>query len=197
MYLANPINAFLITKRLTIDFESLLKAANSSTDQNFLSKFETNRQKYKYPTERDVEAAAESLIQLQDVYDLSTRDLADGVLNKVVGELSMSAGDCFFIGQRAFRIEDYFHAELWLLEAMSRLEAEEPPSVARIDILDYLAYLNYEKGDIAKAIQLIEELLEIDPKHDVGLHNLKYYSQKLESKTGSGELNEINEVRSF
>ena len=73
-YLSNPINAYLLVKRLTTDWQTVESIIN---DKSFsmLMKNET------FPSFEDLSGAAEAVIRLQDTYKLDTSSLADGIIS--------------------------------------------------------------------------------------------------------------------
>lgn len=110
-YLANPINAYLLVKRLTTDWkntENLLKndiyqgitIINKNItfniyhlNFNFSELFEifleemtnnlTDSDNIKFPTNEDLSGAAVALTRLQDTYNLDTQSIARGELNGI------------------------------------------------------------------------------------------------------------------
>jgi prolyl 4-hydroxylase len=56
------------------------------------------------------------------------------------------AGDCFELGRQSYNIGDYYHTVLWMTEALERCEQEYNKTVAKSDILEYLAFSTYKQG---------------------------------------------------
>lgn len=103
--MANPVNAFLIVKRLTSDWnyvESLMgqnAAESTKTYQTLLFSHESailnfkaflqnitsqrDTTSVKFPEREDLNGAAAALFRLQDTYQLSTHDVADGLIQGV------------------------------------------------------------------------------------------------------------------
>ena len=65
------------------------------------------------------------------------------------GFLFPTASDCFELGRQSYNSGDHHHTMLWMNEALDKLaqSSEKTPSgtasVARSDILEYLAFSNY------------------------------------------------------
>ncbi len=96
-YLANPVNAYVLIKRLTSDWnyvESMMK--NNMADE-FINNITQRRQmnQVRYPDQEDLNGAAIgkscnyrnpgaiddlALLRLQDTYRMDTRDLANGII---------------------------------------------------------------------------------------------------------------------
>ena len=56
------------------------------------------------------------------------------------------AGDCFELGRQTYNSGDHYHTVLWMQEALKRFHEEDVPTVAREDILEYLAFSTYMQG---------------------------------------------------
>ncbi|KIH57375.1 tetratricopeptide repeat protein [Ancylostoma duodenale] len=89
------------------------------------------------------------------------------------------AGDCFTIAKAAYNDGDYYHVIMWMQEALKRLEKEEEPTADREDVLEYLSYSLYKQGNLKHALQLIEELYKLNPKHPRAKGNIKWYEDLL------------------
>jgi len=85
-------------------------------------------------------------MRLQDTYKLDTASVARGELNGVQYSTELSAGDCFELGRQSYNIGDYYHTVLWMTEALERYEEENNKTVAKSDILEYLAFSTYKQG---------------------------------------------------
>ncbi len=56
------------------------------------------------------------------------------------------AGDCWELGRQSYNNGDHYHTVLWMAEALNKFEDESNKTVAREDILDYLAFSTYKQG---------------------------------------------------
>lgn len=56
------------------------------------------------------------------------------------------ANDCFVLGLQSFNENDFYHAELWLNEALTRNEKEQSSTTIRWAILEYLANSTFMQG---------------------------------------------------
>ncbi|OWR44650.1 prolyl 4-hydroxylase alpha subunit precursor, partial [Danaus plexippus plexippus] len=83
-YLGNPINAFTLIKRLTIDLDDIEKSIEIGTEYIKNITIINNHANVKYPTLEDLTGAAQALTRLQQTYKLDVKDLSEGRLNGVV-----------------------------------------------------------------------------------------------------------------
>ena len=102
-YIANPINAYLLVKRLTADWKQVEGVMTQNTGpgnnisipfglfveprliivlQNaaFIHNITQHRGVLHFPSDEDLNGAAMALMRLQDTYMLDTHDLAEGEL---------------------------------------------------------------------------------------------------------------------
>lgn len=73
----------------------------------------------------------------------------------------LTVDDCFDMGKTAYNDADYYHAVLWLQQALKQLDDGEEAVVSKADILDYLSYSVYQMGDLPRAIELTRRLVAI------------------------------------
>ncbi|CAG0885523.1 unnamed protein product [Darwinula stevensoni] len=64
-------------------------------------------------------------------------------------------------------------------EALKRFHEEDMPTIAREDILEYLAFSTYMQGKTEEALQLTDELLKLMPHHPRAPGNKIYYEEEL------------------
>lgn len=176
-YLLNPINAYLLTKRLTSDWRDLESIMTMDVGSQFIQNVTNYREILKFPTEEDLAGAANALIRLQDTYNLATESLARGELNGVQYSTAMSSEDCFEIGRQMYNNRDYHHTILWMTEAINRLNNES--RLPHSDLLEYLAFSTFKEGDIKSALKMTDELLDMVPDHQRARGNKYYYEKEL------------------
>lgn len=71
----------------------------------------------------------------------------------------LTVDDCFDMGKTAYNEADYYHAVLWMQQALKQLDAGEEALISKVDILDYLSYSVYQMGDLPRAVELTRRLL--------------------------------------
>ncbi|XP_040218229.1 prolyl 4-hydroxylase subunit alpha-1 isoform X2 [Rana temporaria] len=190
-FLGHPVNAFKLMKRLNTEWQELENLVLKDMSDGFISNLTIQRQSF--PTDEDQTGAAKALIRLQDTYNLDTDTLSRGNLPGVKCKATLTAEDCFELGKVAYTESDYYHTELWMEQALHQLDAGELSSVEKVVILDYLSYAVYQQGDLKKALKLTKRLLELDPEHQRGNGNLKYFEYimaKESNKTSSSDSDE-------
>ncbi|CAB3364018.1 Hypothetical predicted protein [Cloeon dipterum] len=180
-YLNNPINAYLLVKRLTSDWHHVERLMQDDVGRVFIDRIAGYRETLKFPTDEDLNGAAVALMRLQDTYHLKTNAVASGVLNGVQYSSEMSAHDCFELGRQSYNNGDYYHTSLWMHEAMDRLQQETNKTTTREDILEYLAFSTYMQGNVKVALTLTNELLELVPSHQRAQGNKVYYENQIKS----------------
>ena len=176
-YLLNPINAYLLTKRLTSDWKELEQIMTMDVGSQFIQNVTNYRDILKFPTDEDLAGAANALIRLQDTYNLDTSSLARGELNGVQYSTEMSSDDCFEIGRQMYNNQDYRHTILWITEAINRLNNDS--RLLRSDLLEYLAFSTFKEGDVRSALDMTNELLDMVPDHKRAQGNKYYYEKEL------------------
>jgi prolyl 4-hydroxylase len=186
-YLLNPINAYLLTKRLTTDWKDVEELLTIDVGLQYIKNVSNYRSLLKFPTEEDLTGVAIGLIRLQDTYGLKTADLADGKLNGVQFSTEMSSEDCFEIGRQSYINNNFFYTILWMNEALNRLNMRS--QLSRADILEYLAFSTFKEGNVENALKMTNELLELLPDHQRAIGNKNYYEKELR------KLNEKSQLR--
>jgi len=76
--------------------------------------------------------------------------------------LLFTASDCFEIGKLSYNKKDYYHALMWLLQALYAYEAGDVNGVDKFLLLDFLVY-TADEVDRSK-------LLNVNPAFFVHLH---------------------------
>jgi prolyl 4-hydroxylase len=183
-YVSNPVNAYLLIKRLTSDWKYITHLMRSNTADYFIQNVTEGRVNngVKYPDEEDLDGAANALLRLQDTYKLSTKELSEGIVaGDTVGK-PLTAQDCFEVGRAAYNGKDYYHTLQWMEEALEKLKTEKPPTKQESDILEYYAYALYKQGNVKHALKLTKKLAKIDPKHPRAAGNVKWYEDMLDEK---------------
>ncbi|XP_065371276.1 prolyl 4-hydroxylase subunit alpha-1 [Calliphora vicina] len=181
-YVSNPINAYLLTKRLTTDWKQVENLMAHDVGGDFLTNITNFRNILKFPSDEDLNGAAVALMRLQDTYNLETSSLAKGELNGIQYSTEMSSDDCFELGRQSYVNHDYYHTVLWMNEAMTRM-LDDPRNrtlaFTKADILEYLAFSTYKQGNVESALSMTNELLQLIPDHERASGNKVYYEKEL------------------
>ncbi|XP_046656313.1 prolyl 4-hydroxylase subunit alpha-1-like [Daphnia pulicaria] len=203
-YLSNPVNAYLLVKRLTSDWKKVEGVISKNAGSAYIQNITQHRSLLRFPNEEDLNGAAVALMRLQDTYKLDTHALAEG---KLLGgkkySRHLTAGDCWELGRQSYNNGDHYHTVLWMAEALNKFEDESNKTVAREDILDYLAFSTYKQGNLKEALQMTNELLKIVPYHQRALGNKRHYEKLLrqlgvtERRGETGDEDNINMSEPF
>lgn len=74
----------------------------------------------------------------------------------------LTADDCFDLGKVAYSEADYYHTELWMVQALRQLDQGEMSSAVDAGtVLDYLSYSVYQQGELERALDFTKRLLEL------------------------------------
>lgn len=175
-FLQNPLNAYLLVKRLNTDWkylENLMKSYRNDDSIDVL------KNRIKFPDDDDLAGAAEGLVRLQKMYKLNISSLADGhILNRHSSQ-KLTADDCYEVGRYSYSVGDFRYSCLWMREALKRLNSEIMESTNREELLELLAYSTYMEGDINEALKYTLQLLDIAPDNPRALNNKHFFEMTL------------------
>lgn len=183
-FLGNPINAYLLVKRLTVDWADLQNImTDDSMGKAMLNNLTNMAEFLRWPDEEDLNGVAVALMRLQDTYNLDTSQLARGqIYGKKHAYRELTAADCFELGRQSYNGGDHYHTMLWMNEALKRQETESNKTVEHADILEYLAFSTYMQGNIRQALKLTNVLLAERPNHQRAMGNKVYYEEALQAQ---------------
>ncbi|XP_070137070.1 prolyl 4-hydroxylase subunit alpha-2 isoform X1 [Drosophila bipectinata] len=184
-YFGNPLNAFTTIRRLVYDwkfnvFEPIFNTTNLEDYKNSLSGG-LKTIDFKGPNAEDLKGATRGLLRLQNIYQLPTSQLANGVLagEKNHLNISLSASDCLELGKNLCEMQEYFYGSEWLLEARKKINDDSSdlisPNVTDVEILEKLIPAYYHLGNLKLANKLNNEILEQESDHEEALRNKVVY----------------------
>ncbi|CAG4974243.1 unnamed protein product [Parnassius apollo] len=186
-YLGNPINAFTLIKRLTTDLDFIEQSIKVGTE--YVKNITVSHADVKYPTLEDLTGAAQALTRLQDTYHLDISELAEGRLNGVIYRgikypplitTPMTAGDCYELGRTLYNEKDFQNSLRWMMEALRKYEDEKDVyNFTNVDILEYISFSYYLLGDVRKALEWTNKLLEVDPTHPRARGNVPHFQKSI------------------
>ncbi|XP_069159184.1 prolyl 4-hydroxylase subunit alpha-1 isoform X1 [Procambarus clarkii] len=183
-FLGNPINTYLLVKRLTVDWTDMQNImTDDSMGKAMLNNLTSMADFLRWPDEEDLAGVAVALMRLQDTYNLDTAQLARGhIYGKKQAYRELTAADCFELGRQSYNAGDHYHTMLWMNEALKRQEMESNKTVDHSDILEYLAFSTYMQGNVRQALKLTDELLAEKPNHQRAQGNKVYYEEALQAQ---------------
>lgn len=179
-FLGHPVNAFKLMKRLNTEWGELESLVLTDMSDVFISNLTIQRQHF--PNDDDQHGAAKALTRLLDTYQLDTNTMSTGQLlpGSPSAASRLTADDCYDLGKVAYSEADYYHTELWMVQALRQLDqGEAGAAVDAVAILDYLSYSVYQQGELERALDFTKRLLELEPTHQRANGNLKYFEYQL------------------
>ncbi|XP_027825750.1 prolyl 4-hydroxylase subunit alpha-2 isoform X3 [Ovis aries] len=179
-YLAHPVNAYKLVKRLNTDWPALEDLVLQNSAADFIANLSVQRQFF--PTDEDETGAAKALMRLQDTYKLDPDTISKGELPGTKYQAVLSVDDCFGMGRSAYNEGDYYHTVLWMEQVLKQLDAGEEATTTKAQVLDYLSYAVFQLGDLHRAVELTRRLLSLDPSHERAGGNLHYFERLLEEE---------------
>lgn len=185
-YISNPVNAYVLIKRLTSDWSTVENMMRYNAAEDYLKNITSQRDSVfvKFPDQEDLDGAATALMRLQDTYKLDTRDIAEGHIQGVQKTETLDAHACFEIGRIAYNQKDYYHTLMWMEEANARMIRENPPTVQEWEILEYLAFAMFQQGNVKRALRMTKRLLKLNPENPRAHGNIVYYEDQLAKVSG-------------
>ncbi|XP_039269093.2 prolyl 4-hydroxylase subunit alpha-2-like [Styela clava] len=178
-YLGHPVNQYLLLKRLIMGFELIEDLIDRNrTFADHLSTIRSN-----IPDKEDIKESATALRRLQVTYKLDIQQLAKGIVKDA--DKSLSADDCYQIGEAAYLDKDFYGCASWMEEAYNRVW-EGDTSRGWFEVSDYLAYAQSELGNFERAFSLTRELLTAEPDNARLLANFALLSQQVDDLTKDG-----------
>lgn len=184
-FVGHPVNAFKLMKRLNTEWGDLESLVLRDSADGFISNLTLQRQHF--PTDEDQTGAAKALLRLQDTYRLDANTISTGDLPGVTIKSPMTVEDCYELGKIAYTDSDYYHTELWMVQALRQLDRGEESPVDTVLVLDYLSYSIYQQGELERALELTKRLLSLDPEHQRARGNLKYFQFQREKQRNASD----------
>ncbi|XP_017000622.2 prolyl 4-hydroxylase subunit alpha-1 [Drosophila takahashii] len=170
-YLGHPLHAFRLIKRLVQDWDALVfeSILENKPREDFREFVEVLGRDLGYPDQTELQGAIKGLARLQKVYNLTTSDLADGVINGIGYDSELHWRECYEIGVQLFDLGDYERSLEWLQVAFVLLRnsplEEKDENKYLSDIREYAAMANFELGNPKRGARLLNQILEPEPKH--------------------------------
>ncbi|KAF8788354.1 Prolyl 4-hydroxylase subunit alpha-1 like protein [Argiope bruennichi] len=149
-FVSNPINAFVLIKKFTVDWDEA-RTVMSCQPSN-----EIAAGNVVFPDQDDLSGAAKALLRVQQTYSLETDYLSEGKILGAANGLPLSADDCFELGRQAFHAGFYDSAISWL-ELSQQKQFENGSDIRNSsEILTYLAMSEYQLDRIYKNLNRLE-----------------------------------------
>lgn len=120
--IGNPLQAFQLIKRLTINWPTVRSILHDDSWKSV--ELMTHEYSNFMPKVEDMQGAALALIRLQDTYNLNMTDMAAGRVSPASAHVTMTARDCLYLGKHAFNNGYYGQAIAWFEQALEKAQSE-------------------------------------------------------------------------
>lgn len=136
----NPIHAYRLMKRLTVDWNNIKhQLLNDQWEGAAAVKdLQDVVMKGGFPNNEDFMGAAHALIRLQDTYELNITELSRGKLWDRQTHAELKAQDCLFMGKNALNSGAYARAVEWFEEAFVLAGLEANKTIHQDHVLEFL-----------------------------------------------------------
>lgn len=124
---------------------------------------------------------AVALSRLQDTYRLDPESISKGIIKGVAISPQLSAEECFELGRVLYNHKDYDHSIDWMKAALSRLSDFYVinETISKAEVLEYLAFSSYMKGNVNDALKITFQILEEEPTHERAQNNIWHYEREI------------------
>lgn len=126
-YVSNPMNAYFLMKRLVIDWHNVGAFMRSwyFLPRFLLKKVPALLSRKDHPKTIDLDLAILGLARLQFYYNVTSAEMAQGILLGVKYSRELKYEECFLIGEWYFKNELYDYALTWLELANDQFVGED------------------------------------------------------------------------
>ncbi|XP_044314440.1 prolyl 4-hydroxylase subunit alpha-1 [Drosophila rhopaloa] len=182
-YLGHPLHAFRLIKRLVQDWDAIIfePILTNKPREDFRQFIEILTRDLGYPDQSELQGVIKGLARLQRVYNLTTTDLADGIINDLHYDSELEWRECYEIGVQLFDLGEYQRSLEWLQAAYELLRnaiAENNDKIQYLsDIREYAAMANFELGNPKRAGRLLNQILDPEPTHSAQ-QTRKYFENR-------------------
>lgn len=155
-YVANPLNAFLLIKRLSFDVVSKINRVIEIANN-----FNANTADFRLPM-MDFDGAIEGLIRLQFMYDLKPEDLARGVIQDKKYREDLTVNELFALGNGLHKLQMSSNSLSYLNLALKKNQIQT--EMSDMVILESILKIHNETSDEMLVIETLNKMLEISPE---------------------------------
>ncbi|XP_045548723.1 prolyl 4-hydroxylase subunit alpha-2 [Salmo salar] len=178
-HISNPFTAYKLVRRLRLEWNMVEQV--TKTCSSYIEDFLTNVSlvSQRLPSEKDMDGVALGLVRLQEIYrqlQIITVDVS-GQVNVT----PLDPDESFRVAMVALQNNKFQYALLWLQETFRQLEDGIPALVTRREVLTYLGPLAFQMGNLPLALELTQQLQELDPSCMQTMVHLAYYRTLRES----------------
>ncbi|XP_034127167.1 prolyl 4-hydroxylase subunit alpha-2-like [Drosophila guanche] len=121
-YLSNPLHIFRLIRHMHEDWRHVEKFMRRRVGKNQINFIKEKARGF--PSKEDADDATEAIYRIILTYDVPPKDLVQGLIDGVQYNGSISAIDCFSIGNLLFQYGEYSAAVAWLSYSFDLVEPE-------------------------------------------------------------------------
>lgn len=183
-YITNPLNAFLMIKRATVDVQ-LIRNRFPEQSKDLFRDIEKL-----LPDNEDLISAVEGLLRLQKIYKLKSVGFANGFVGEKKTRAKLKAHDLFVIGKQAYAMPgEEFFAHDYLNMACQRIKQDE--DAVEQEALEMITKSYNATEDYRKAFEYVKILIR---KYPLVLEYKEWKERFIEGfvQFGSGKLVNVN-----
>nr|AQZ26744.1 prolyl 4-hydroxylase subunit alpha-1 [Aurelia sp. 1 GW-2014] len=185
-FVGNPINSYLMLKRFWMDWKNMEELVTKDFSEDVMSSIENARPLF--PSFDDFKGAMTAIFRLQDTYHLEADSLSDGIVPGARKSAALSINDMYELGRHAYDIKDWFHTRGWMEACLKKMGANaSKDGITRFDVLDHLAFAEYHRGNVRRALWATQEMNKLSPHDERIQSNLIFYTESLQKMKSTGE----------
>lgn len=155
IYVSNPLNAFLLIKRLSFD---VIQKINDVVE---ISNAFNEKTKNIQLSIHEFDGAVDGLIRLQIMYELKPEDLAKGIIEDQKYRDDLTANELFALGSVLIKLQQISLALSYLNLALDKNKQQQ--EMSDVMILENILDIHNKNGDKKLVIETLNKILKIAP----------------------------------
>ncbi|KAH8311401.1 hypothetical protein KR044_006108 [Drosophila immigrans] len=179
-YLANPLNAFSLIRRMHQDWTHWQYYMEQELGRKHVDFIKATRPLL--PTNTDLEEAAASIHRIHATYDIKVSDMANGLLNGKQYAVSLNGLDTYAMGKYHFDQKNFGYAGQWIFQAIEWLQNRDHKLPLPLD-LDLSEVLHVYAESLIEMNRYADALKVLDSAITLKTVNVKLLLRKLELET--------------
>ncbi|XP_032225499.1 prolyl 4-hydroxylase subunit alpha-1 [Nematostella vectensis] len=177
-FVLHPTNAFKMIRRFLKHWTELANYLNKGPDNDLKEMLNVNRPIFPKPS--DLLACAEAILRIQDVYNLTAKQIAKGHISMATEPgLPLDADECYELGYTNHKWKYFEQARDWMWEALLRMGPGYEGLLTRYQVLEYLSWAEYQVGDLENAIKHTKMMLKEEPESTKAYRSLDAMQEEI------------------
>ncbi|XP_023033429.2 prolyl 4-hydroxylase subunit alpha-2 [Drosophila willistoni] len=208
-YVAKPLNAFRLMRRIHQDWPQWLKLIKSGNEADYIKQLE-NEIVPKLPESHDMLEMLKNLHRVETTYGIRVHDYANGKMPKTQSNWTLTVRDCVTMGNYGYQIHDYQRAGMWYQYALNQrpeVNGEsykqmlgDPLDHARLKYAQTILIHEVHRNEPALAMQEIRDeveqvLSEVDAKSINDLVNDRLHQSVTEFELNDNQTTVYNRYK--